>query len=228
MATKTRASGRGIKIEAAWILREPNGKQIVRNLLAAERGDTVAQSNLDSALIENPRLWKIIDTVENELAGGLIKSCFPESWLLQKAMSHRMETMREELLGDSPSPVDRLLVERICVCWLGLQSAQLKSLGNAGGERSIATLDFYDRQLGAANKRYLAAIRALASIRRLQLPSFGQLNIGAHQLNVAAQLQEPSAQICAETTTRQRVTTKSPEPGEKSRKRCEKGDPTPR
>jgi hypothetical protein len=128
MATKTRASAREIKVEAGWILEEPNGKQFIRSLLAAERGDTVAQSSLDAALIENPRLWKIIDTVENEFAGALIKTCFPGSWLLQKAMTRRMEVMREELLGDSPSPVERLVVERICVCWLGLQSTHLKYL----------------------------------------------------------------------------------------------------
>lgn len=59
--------------------------------------------------------------------------------------------------------------------------------GAARGEKdaSIRLADFYQRRMDAANKRFLAAVKALAVVRKLAVPVL-QVNIAKKQVNVAA------------------------------------------
>ena len=61
-----------------------------------------------------------------------------------------------------------LLVERIVVCWLYMQIAELRAPGtrSACGPRA----EFLQRQVDRAQRRFLSAVRSLAAVRRLALP----------------------------------------------------------
>jgi hypothetical protein len=53
---------------------------------------------------------------------------------------------------------------------------------------SLALHDFHQRRITQSQKRYLAAIKALATVRRLLTPRLpavmiGQMNVGQHQTN---------------------------------------------
>jgi hypothetical protein len=101
-----------------------------------------------------------------------------------EAMQKKLELMRTELLGPNPTPVERILVERIVACWLQVQDADLRA---AQGQKD-ATLrwaDFHQRRMDAANKRFLAAVKALATVRKLAVPVL-QVNIAKRQTNIAS------------------------------------------
>ena len=84
----------------------------------------------------------------------------------------------------SPTPIERLLVDRIVLCWLHLHYAEALYAQNML-QLSLMQHEFYQRRLSMAQRRYLSAITALAQVRRLQVPNV-QVNIAEQQLNVAA------------------------------------------
>jgi hypothetical protein len=112
---------------------------------------------------------------------GLIRKYSGRNVLAREAVIRKLELMREELSGPDPSPLERLLVERIVTCWL-----HLHYLEHVYANRESTTLElgtYYQRSLSSAQKRYLAAIRSLALIRKLAVPVL-QVNIARRQVNI--------------------------------------------
>lgn len=84
--------------------------------------------------------------------------------------------------GPAPTALERLLVERIATCWLHLHQLELTYAAQQSMALPLAA--YYQRTISAAQKRYLAAIWALAQVRKLALPVL-QVNIAGKQVNVA-------------------------------------------
>src|SRR5262245_53031389 len=101
-------------------------------------------------------------------------------------MLRKLELLRAELAGPSPSPVERLLVERAVACWLQVQDADVRYAQAQPGGPSTAHNEFLQRRMDRAHRRYLSALRTLALVRKLAVPVL-QVNV-AHkqQVNVGA------------------------------------------
>jgi len=103
--------------------------------------------------------------------------------VLSRQMSEkRLKLMRRELAGDNPTPLEKLLAQRIALCWLHVHLCEI-NLAQKGREYSIAQATYHQKRLDSAHKRYLGAIKALAQVRKLQLPNV-QVNIGEKQVNI--------------------------------------------
>jgi hypothetical protein len=102
-------------------------------------------------------------------------------------LEERAKTTRRDLLGEHPTPLERLLVERIVVCGLQVQIAESKYIAVMKGDTTFARARFYEELMDRAQRRYLAAIKTLAQVRRLQLPAVAQLNVAERQVNIATQ-----------------------------------------
>ncbi len=99
--------------------------------------------------------------------------------LFRQSCTRKMELMREELSGSVPSPLESLLIERILNnC---LQVHHLEMLVNA--QESVQWMKVYEERFDKAHTRYVASIKALAQVRKLQLPNV-QVNIAEKQVNV--------------------------------------------
>ncbi len=104
--------------------------------------------------------------------------------LLVKEMTQRkLQALRDELAGAASTPLETLLIERIALCWLQLHYYET-ILAQTLGELSIAQSESQQKRIDKAHARYLASIKTLAQVRKLQLPSV-QVNIGEKQVNVA-------------------------------------------
>ncbi len=105
----------------------------------------------------------------------------------REAIKLKMEVLRQDLAGPAATPLEALLVDRIVICWLQVQMADI---AQAKGEAQTITLEKFQlcRQ-DSANRRYLAAIRSLATIRKMALPVL-QINVGRNQVNMASGTQE--------------------------------------
>jgi hypothetical protein len=103
----------------------------------------------------------------------LIKTISAGEPLMQEALRSRMEQMRAEIAGENPTPLEVLLTERVVTGWLlvevleGLIAAQYQTGVNAHRVGPGYILQ-QSRILEAATRRYLAAIRELARVRKLQ------------------------------------------------------------
>jgi hypothetical protein len=112
----------------------------------------------------------------------LIEAASHQNLLFKEAITRKLAIMRADLAGPAPSPVERLLVERIVAGWLQLQDADIRYAQSKG--LTIAQAYYHQRRIDNAHKRYLSAIKTLAVIRKLAVPVL-QVNIARKQVNVA-------------------------------------------
>lgn len=101
-----------------------------------------------------------------------------------EAVQKKLELLRADLLGADPTPVERLLVERIVACWLQVQDAEIRAAQHQK-DATLRQLDFYQRRMDATHRRFLAAVKALALVRKLAIPVL-QVNIAKKQVNMVA------------------------------------------
>jgi hypothetical protein len=80
-----------------------------------------------------------------------------------EALQKRVEEMEQELLGPQPSALERTVVERIVVCWLQVQFAETACVEHFEDSKSGP----WQRRLDQAQRRHLAAVKTLATIRAL-------------------------------------------------------------
>lgn len=104
---------------------------------------------------------------------------FPEEKqaLVREALAVEMGRIRRELAGENPTPLERLLVERIVTCWAVAHSFETGALVNP---RDRA----YHAAATAAQRRFLAAVKTLATIRQMALPVLLNVTAQAAQINV--------------------------------------------
>jgi hypothetical protein len=93
--------------------------------------------------------------------------------LMEEAICTKMEQMRVEVAGQNPTPLEVLLTERIVSAWLvievleALLNAQLKQ-GEVASRTPPSYLKFIIGWIESYHRRYLASIRELARVRKLQ------------------------------------------------------------
>ena len=109
--------------------------------------------------------------------------------LTEEALYAKLDAMRMEIAGENPTPLEVLLTERVVSLWMFtallevLMSAQYQKRLSDGAERSSPSYIIQQsRILDSATRRYLAAIRELARVRKLQA------NTPAVQQNVQTNL----------------------------------------
>lgn len=114
-----------------------------------------------------------------------IKRVFgPKDLAAREAMERKLEHMRREILGPDPSPLEGLLADRVVLCWLQLYYAETKHAELGIGEIAWVQDEWHHKRVDRLQRRYLAAIKGLAQVRRLLRPGV-QINLGQQQVNVA-------------------------------------------
>jgi len=103
--------------------------------------------------------------------------------VVKESLTKKLDEMRGELSGQTPSPLEKLLVERVLATWLHLH--YLEGQYACRDSMALTLASYYERSISSAQKRYLAAIKGLAEVRKLALPVL-QINVAKKQLNVAA------------------------------------------
>ncbi|HEV2123580.1 MAG TPA: hypothetical protein VGW38_12495 [Chloroflexota bacterium] len=153
-------------------------------LRRANRGEQQALEQLRVLFDATPGLWEANGDLAHHVEQAWIKTIAGENTFFITSVEHTLQAMRTELAGPAPSPLERLLVERIIACWLHLHyvdTAYAQRLSK-GVEWSVTR--HYQAWLDRAQHRYLAALKTLAQVRRLLVPVV-QVNIADKQVNVA-------------------------------------------
>ena len=110
------------------------------------------------------------------VADQLILRSFPGQPVRQRAILAKAAEVRLDLEGENPSAVEKILCERAALCWLDLHIKDLLCLqaeaeGYDRGEMA-------DRLRHRAHARYVGALKALASVRKLGDLTAVQINLG--------------------------------------------------
>jgi hypothetical protein len=137
----------------------------------------------------DPELWRR-NNLPNIAADLLIKSTIEEEPDTQTAFMENYRGKIRELSRATDTALERSLVEYAAVCWVRLQLVDIAYTQHK--DRTIESLDFWDRHLSAAQRRFDRACLDLAKVRRLALPVL-QLNIaGKQQVNNVGQVSNKS------------------------------------
>src|SRR4029450_755685 len=71
-----------------------------------------------------PSYWETVGDLAQTARQSLIQTISGDNLLAQEAYDRKCAALTKELAGPQPYPLERLLVERIVLCWLHLYSAE--------------------------------------------------------------------------------------------------------
>jgi hypothetical protein len=158
----------------------PTEAEVKKLLRKAEKGDPAVLLTLRTWMDRAPGYWETVGDLAKTARESLPHMMSGDNLLVQEAHARKCAALTKELAGPQPSPLERLLVERIVLCWLHLYSAEALYTQHRQ-HLSLRQAEFYEQRLSKAQARYLAAIRTLAQMRRLGVPAV-QVNIGGQQV----------------------------------------------
>ena len=156
----------------------------------AEGGDREARTELRRAVARcSPAVIAESSDVARRAERMLVKTISAGELLMQEALETRLDHMRNEIAGERPTPLERLLAERVVAGWLlvevleALIAAQFSRDAAKRSRVSPTYIIQMSKILESATRRHLAAIQTLARVRKLQSSTPGiQYNT---QINVA-------------------------------------------
>jgi hypothetical protein len=162
---------------------ESNTYDHLAHLVAqAQHGDTTTLPIIRTLLDQVPELWHDSRVLAHQVERSWIRALSGQDMLSQEVIDREVQALRRHLLGAHPSPLETLLVDRICACWLALQHAELHAARRLNGH-TVVLSHAEEHRLDATHHRFLLAVRELARVRKLLRPEAKvQVNIGAQQI----------------------------------------------
>jgi hypothetical protein len=138
-------------------------------LQRAKRGDLSAPDLLRQALDEAPDVWRQKGDLARKAERSWATLVSGGDPAVGESVKRCLEELKAELAGPEPTALEALIVARIAVSFLQLHAADLE-VANAQVHtpESFAYLDHLQRRQGQAQRRYLEAIRALGTLRKLE------------------------------------------------------------
>jgi hypothetical protein len=143
--------------------------ELAQLLKKAEQGDRSVLPQLREALDRNEDLWRGFGDLASHAEASLILLAAGPNLLLSESLQRKLRALKKELGGESPSPLERLLVERATATWLQV-SYYDALLAQAKGANE-ARLKMLQTQQDAAHRRHLTALKTLATVRKLLTPT---------------------------------------------------------
>jgi len=134
-------------------------------------------------LATKPERWKLTGDMVAHAEGKMLAT-IGGTPLIVEGVKAGLAAQRGELGYATASPLERLLIDQIVVCWLQWYQAQLGYTDAMAEGSTLARGAYWERRLTIVQGRYLRAIDTLARVRRLAIPV--QVNIatnGGQQVN---------------------------------------------
>jgi len=137
-----------------------------------QAGDATALPELKRAFDEHPALADMIGDMPRIALGSLLDAVAGVSLAAREAIGREAHRLSEELAGSDASLPLRLLADRVAITWIEVHHADTE-LASALKKRSAESpqMQAAERRAQAAQSRYLEAIKALATVKKLMQPS---------------------------------------------------------
>jgi hypothetical protein len=123
-------------------------------------------AELEEIFNANPSLWQNAGDLTRMTEQMWLERICGTNLFNGQAMRRHVEAMKRDLAGPSPTPLEKLLAERIAACWLASQHADLAAATGVDTDGAKVTLVKL-QQMESANRRLLATMKSLAVVRRL-------------------------------------------------------------
>jgi hypothetical protein len=146
-------------------------------------GDRSILPALRILLDTRPDLWQAIDTLADRVRQAWLQRLTSTDVVAQEILSRQLQALQEEIAGPYATPLEHLLVERIALCWLQVQHAELTAAQMLTKPSPLQETWVQQRQ-DRTQGRLLMAIKALAQVRKLLRPGATVQVTIAQQVNV--------------------------------------------
>lgn len=123
----------------------------------------------DQAQDQAPTLWQGYEDLSLQAEGALVKLASGANLLLGESLMRKLAAVKAELMGEAASPLEKLLAGRIAACWLQVSCYNALMVQNK--QATPAQIKQLQQQQDSAHRRYLAALKTLAAIRKLLTPA---------------------------------------------------------
>jgi len=142
----------------------------------AEAGDRDARKELRRLVrASSPEVIGRASDIGRRAGQTLARTAAGGDPLTEEALYAKLDAMRAEIAGEDPTPLEVLLTERVVSLWMlttlleTLLATQYRRNVHDGPKRSSPSYILQQsRILDGATRRYLAAIRELARVRKLE------------------------------------------------------------
>jgi hypothetical protein len=154
---------------------EQQHAELAEVLKRAEQGDLSVLPQLQKALDADARIWQHYGNLAIQAEAALVKLAALPNLVMAESLARKLHHLKKELGGDSPSPLERLLVERVTATWLEVNyfSGLIPQVVSAGEARA----KLVQRHLDAAHRRHETAMKTLATVRKLLRPAPSPLQL---------------------------------------------------
>lgn len=131
----------------------------------AESGDAEALAEIRTLMQSNPATWLPFGDLTEHVKRIFLSLMVHGNVVARESLNLQLEELTQSLLQGQVSPVRKLVIDQIVLCWLDVHYQQAMSAEPRGGKTDI---EFQDRRLAKARKRYYEALGFLAKMDRLE------------------------------------------------------------
>src|SRR5215469_15562175 len=107
-------------------------EEMQRLILRAQEGDFTSLTELRALLDERRDLWQNVGDLAQHAELNIVRLAAGKDLFAQEAMRRKLAELKEDLAGPSPSQVEKLLVDRIGVCWLHVFHLEMEATHGLG------------------------------------------------------------------------------------------------
>jgi hypothetical protein len=141
----------------------------------ARQGDVTVLPRLKEFLDAHPQVWEELGDLARHAREALVRLVAGDDLLVGECVRRDLAALEAELAGPSPSPLERILVQRIVLCRLQTHKADIDAAALDQGANPHGP--HAQRRQDAAHKRLLAAVKQLAVVRKLLTPSLPPITL---------------------------------------------------
>ena len=143
---------------------------------------------LRKAMERSPKIWNNYYDLAHLVADDLIKE-MPMSPTIEEGLKVGWHELRRSLGSEEASTLECLLIDQVVLCWLRLHWAEGRLTHSRVSSSLMGKNAFAEKQLTAAQGRFLRASETLARVRKIiqRTPAL-QVNIatnGGQQINIS-------------------------------------------
>lgn len=131
------------------------------------RGDRSVAKRLRELLREYPELISGFGDLAKHAENTLVIMASGEDVLSREAIQLHVHALRERLLSESTNELEKVLAERVVLCWVNVNLCEVQQVTALSGDNTIVTIREAGRRLDQANNRFLSSARSLATVRKL-------------------------------------------------------------
>ncbi len=118
----------------------------------------------------------ILGDVAPRAKEALAKLAGNDNPMLTESAMLRVAALEAELAPAGSCPEVRLAAQNVAICWLAVYEAEITA-GKKGKKKVSPQAEHCDRRRDRAHRRYQAALRTLATVRKLLRPALKPIEI---------------------------------------------------